>query len=111
MAYYAKISNQEFTVSESARLREAQSEKSVIENDNRASDGYVALYNMYGTKNTSDTLESLQAELNALYADRENPPAQEDVDALNTAIQTEKDTLAEEAQELLEQMKILEEEA
>ena len=110
MAYYAKISNQEFTVSESARLREAQSEKSVIENDNRASDGYVALYNMYGTKNTSDTLESLQAELNALYADRENPPAQEDVDALNTAIQTEKDTLAEEAQELLEQMKILEEE-
>ena len=108
MAYYAKISNQEFTVSESARLREAQSEKGVIEADNRASDGYVALKNMYNTKNTSDTLESLQAELNALYADRENPPAQEDVDALNTAIQAEKDTLAEEAQELLEQMEILE---
>ena len=65
---------------------------------------------MYGTKNTSDTLESLQAELNALYEDRDNPPAQEDVDALNTAIQAEKDTLAEEATELLEQMKILEEE-
>ncbi len=110
MAYYAKISNEEFTVSESARLREARHEKNVIEADNRASDGYVALYNMYGTKNTSDTLESLQAELNALYEDRENPPAQEDVDALNTAIQTEKDTLAEEATELLEQMKILEEE-
>ena len=110
MAYYAKISNQEFTVSESARLNEARHEKDVIEHDNRASDGYVALYNMYGTKNTSDTLESLQAELNELYADRDNPPAQEDVDALNTAIQTEKDTLAEEATELLEQMKILEEE-
>jgi len=110
MAHYAKISNNEFTVSEWARLEEARHEKGVIENDNRASDGYVALYNMYGTKNTSDTLESLQAELNALYEDRENPPAQEDVDALNTAIQTEKDTLAEEAQELLEQMKILEEE-
>ena len=110
MAYYAKISNQEFTVSERARLMEARHEKSVIENDNRASDGYVALYNMYGTKNTSDTLESLQDELNALYADRENPPAQEDVDALNTAIQAEKDTLDEEATELLEQMKILEEE-
>ena len=110
MAYYAKILNQEFTVSESARLREARHEKNVIENDNRASDGYVALKNMYGTKNTSDTLESLQAELNALYADIENPPAQEDVDALNTAIQAEKDTLAEEATELLEQMKILEEE-
>ena len=61
MAYYAKISNNEFTVSERARLQEARYEKGVIENDNRASDGYVALYNMYGTKNTSDTLESLQA--------------------------------------------------
>ncbi len=108
MAHYAKISNQEFTVSERARLREAQSEKSVIEADNRASDGYVALKNMYGTKNTSDTLESLQAELNALYEDRENPPAQEDVDALNESIQAEKDTLDEEAQELLDQMEILE---
>ena len=108
MAHYAKISNEEFTVSESARLREALNEKDVIENDNRASDGYVALENMYDTKHTSDTLESLQAELNALYVDRENPPAQEDVDALNTAIQAEKDTLAEEAQELLDQMKILE---
>ncbi len=108
MAYYAKISNDEFTVSERARLIEAYSEKNVIENDNRASDGYVALKNMYGTKNTSDTLESLQAELNELYADIENFPAQEDVDALNSAIQAEKDTLAEEAQELLDQMEILE---
>ena len=108
MAHYAKISNQEFTVAERARLREALNEKDVIENDNRASDGYVALKNMYDTKYTSDTLESLQAELNALYSDIENPPAQEDVDALNTAIQAEKDTLAEEAQELLDQMEILE---
>jgi hypothetical protein len=108
MAYYAKISNEEFTVAERARLIEAQSEKNVIENDNRASDGYVALKNMYDTKYTSDTLESLQAELNELYADIQNPPAQEDVDALNTAIQAEKDTLAEEAQELLDQMEILE---
>ena len=110
MAYYAKISNQEFTVSERARLSEARQEKDVIENDNRASDGYIALNNMYRTKNTSDTLESLQAERNALYADRENPPAQEDVDSLNASIQAEKDTLAEEATELLEQMEILEEE-
>ena len=110
MAYYAKISNDEFTVSESARLMEARHEKGVIENDNRASDGYIALKNMYDTKHTSDTLESLQAELNELYADINNLPAQEDVDALNTAIQAEKDTLAEEATELLEQMKILEEE-
>ena len=110
MAYYAKISNQEFTVSEYARLSEARQEINVIENDNRASDGYIALNNMYRTKNTSDTLESLQAERNALYADRENPPAQEDVDSLNASIQAEKDTIAEEATDLLEQMKILEEE-
>jgi len=108
MAHYAKISNQEFTVAEIASLGVAYNQKWSIEADNRASDGYVALENMYKTKHTSDTLESLQAELDALYADIENPPAQEDVDALNTAIQAEKDTLAEEAQELLDQMKILE---
>ena len=108
MAYYAKISNQEFTVSEYARLREAQQEKNVIEVDNRASDGYVALKNMYYSKNTSDTLEGLQAELNALYSDRENPPAQEDVDAINVAIQAEKDTLAEEGADLVSQMETLE---
>ena len=102
MAHYAYISNEEFTVSDRARLEEARGEKDVIINDNMTSDGYVALKNIYGTKNTSDTLETLQAELNALYADIDNPPAQEDVDALNTAIQDEKDTLAEEAQELLE---------
>ena len=108
MAYYAKISNEEFTVSEIASLGVAYGQKWSIEADNKASDGYIALENMYNTKHTSDTLESLQAELNALYADIENPPAQEDVDALNTAIQDEKDTLADERQELLEQMKILE---
>jgi len=43
MAYYAKISNDEFTVSEWARLSEAQSEKGAIEADNTASDGYVAV--------------------------------------------------------------------
>ena len=108
MAYYAKISNNEFTVSERARLMEARDEKGVIEANNRASDGYVALKNMYYSKNTSDTLEGLQAELNALYSDRENPPAQEDVDALNVAIQAEKDTLAEEGADLVSQMETLE---
>ena len=107
MAYYAHISNEQYTVADRARLEEARGEKDVIINDNMTSDGYVALKNIYGTKNTSDTLKTLQAELNALYADRENPPAQEDVDVLNTAIQDEKDTLAEEAQELLEQMEEL----
>ena len=107
MAHYAYISNEQYTVADRARLEEARGEKDVIIHDNMTSDGYVALKNIYGTKKTSDTLETLQAELNALYADIENPPAQEDVDALNTAIQDEKDTLAEEAQELLEQMEEL----
>ena len=110
MAYYAKISNEEFTVAERARLEEIHNEINVIESDNRASDGYVALKNMYYSKNTSDTLETLQAELNALYSDIENPPAQEDVEAKKSAIQAEKDALAAEAQELLEQMNDLEEE-
>lgn len=110
MAHYAKISNEEFTVAERIRLEEVNREIDVIESDNRASDGYVALQNMYRSKNTSDTLETLQAELNALYSDIENPPAEEDVEAKKLAIQAEKDTLASEAQELLEQMDALEEE-
>ena len=114
MAYYAKISNEEFTVAERARLREIQDEINVIESDNRASDGYVALKNMYRSKNTSDTLETLQAELNALYSDIDVTPivlrAEEDVEAKKSAIQAEKDALASEAEELLEQMNTLEEE-
>ena len=110
MAYYAKISNAEFTVTERARLQEVQNEISVIESDNRASSGYIALENMYHSKNTSDTLEALQAELNALYSDIDVAPAEEDVEAKKSAIQTEKDTLASEAQELLEQMDALKEE-
>tara|TARA_R110000764_G_scaffold17413_2_gene47878 strand:+ start:391 stop:1413 length:1023 start_codon:yes stop_codon:yes gene_type:complete len=108
MAYYAKISNQEFTVSEYARLREAQQEKNVIEHDNRASDEYATLKTAYQDSFTSETLEGLQGDLIALYSDIDSNPAKEDVDALNVAIQAEKDTLAEEAQELLEQMEILE---
>ena len=110
MAHYAKISNEEFTVAERARLREIQDEINVIESDNRASDGYIALKNMYHSKNTSDTLETLQAELNALYSDIDVAPAEEDVEAKKSAIQIEKDTLASEAQELLEQINALEEE-
>ena len=41
MAHYAKISNDEFTVNERARLIEAQNEKNVIEANNKASDEEV----------------------------------------------------------------------
>jgi len=68
MAYYAKISNQEFTVSERARLSEARHEKNVIENDNRMSDEYATLKTAYYDSFTSATLQALQDELAALQS-------------------------------------------
>ncbi len=66
MAYYAKISNQEFTVSESARLNEARHEKGVIEANNRASEEYATLKTAYEDSFTSATLQTLEGELAAL---------------------------------------------
>ena len=60
MAHYAKISNDEFTVSERTRLREAQSEKSVIEANNRASEEYATLKTAYEDSFTSATLQTLR---------------------------------------------------
>lgn len=108
MAHYAKISNLEFTITERARLKEVTLEIDIIQLDNRASDEYIALRELYGTKNTSETLESLKSDLNALYNDLSSLPAQEDVDAIQASIQAEKDVLAAEAQDLLDQMKVLE---
>ena len=68
MAYYAKISNQEFTVSESARLNEARHEKDVIEHDNRASEEYATLKTAYEDSFTSATLQTLEGELAALQS-------------------------------------------
>lgn len=114
MAHYAYISNEEFTVADRARLQEARGEKDVIIHDNMDSDGYKAIKNLYQGKNTSDTLEALQSDLNALYPDIESEPAQEDIDAiqeeidaLNASIQAEKDKLKVEANELLQQMEEL----
>ena len=68
MAYYAKISNEEFTVSERARLREAQSEKSVIEANNVSSDEYAALKTTYDDSFTSATLQTLEGEIATLQS-------------------------------------------
>jgi hypothetical protein len=68
MAYYAKISNEEFTVSERARLMEAQSEKSAIEANNRASEEYATLKTAYEDSFTSSTLQTLEGELAVLQA-------------------------------------------
>ncbi|MGI9556244.1 MAG: hypothetical protein ACR2M9_05225 [Cyanophyceae cyanobacterium] len=86
MAYYAKISNDEFTVSESARLREAQSEKGVIEANNRASEEYATLKDAYDNSFTSSTLQTLEGELAALQSQHTLDMTEEEREALNTSI-------------------------
>ena len=105
MAYYAHISNEQYTVADRARLEEARREKDVIETANRASDEYADLKEAYLNSFTSETLEGLQSDLNALYSDRENMPAQEDVDAINDAIVAEKEVLAAAQESALADMK------
>ena len=95
MAHYAHISNEQFTVADRARLEEARREKDVIETANRASDEYADLRETYeNSPSTSETLEGLQSDLNALYPDIDSEPAQEDIDAINDAIASEKAVLA-----------------
>jgi len=108
MAHYAKISNEEFTVAERARLEEVRTEIDAIQRANRESQEYISLKELYGSKNTSETLESLKADLNNLYADLENPPAEEDVTTIQTAISQEKDSLAAERESILADMETLE---
>ena len=86
MAHYAKISNQEFTISERARLMEAQSEKSVIEANNRASEEYATLKTAYENSFTSSTLQTLEGELSALQAQRTPNMTKQESEALNTSI-------------------------
>ena len=111
MAHYAYISNEEFTVADRARLEEARREKDVIETANRASDEYADLRETYGNSpSTSETLEGLQSDLNALYPDIDSEPAQEDIDAINDAIASEKAVLAAAKESALADMKAKEEE-
>jgi len=95
MAHYAKISNEEFTVSERARLMEAQSEKNVIEANNVASDEYAALKTTYDNSFTSATLQTLEGELSGLQSQYTPEMTEEEREALNasiTAKQAEMDT-------------------
>ena len=52
MAHYAKIPNDEFTVSERARLSAAEPEQSIIEATNIASDEYATHKTAYETTAT-----------------------------------------------------------
>ena len=89
MAHYAKISNDEFTVSERARLSEAESEKSAIEANNIASDEYAALKTTYDDSFTSANLQTLEGELSGLQSQYTPEMTEEEREALNASI-TEK---------------------
>ena len=108
MAHYAKISNEEFTVAQRARLEEVRTEIDAIQSANRESQEYISLKELYGSKNTSETLESLKTDLNNLYVDFENSSAEEDVTTIQTAITQEKDSLAAERELILTDMDTLE---
>ena len=69
MAHYAKISNEEFTVSERARLLEAQSEKSAKIAGNMATDEYATLLESYKNSITSETLQTLESEMDVLKSE------------------------------------------
>jgi hypothetical protein len=105
MAYYAHISNEQYTVADRARLEEARREKDVIETANRASDEYADLKETYLNSFTSETLEGLQSDLNALHPDMDSEPAQEDINAINDAIVAEKEVLAAAQESALADMK------
>ena len=95
MAYYAKISNDEFTVSERDRLMEAKQEKNVIEANNRASEEYATLKTAYNDSFTSATLQTLEGELATLQSQYKIDMTEEERTALNNSIaakQTEIDT-------------------
>ena len=86
MAHYAKISNDEFTVSERARLKEAKQEKNVIENNNRASEEYATLKTAYYDSFTSATLQTLEGELATLQSQYKMDMTEEERTALNNSI-------------------------
>ena len=110
MAYYAHISNTETTVEERKELRELENQRMAIIDVNTSSDEYQALLGDYNSKNTSATLETLEAELQALYPEEpfgEGYPTPEQVDPLKKAIEDEKASLKVEQDLIMAQMQTL----
>lgn len=85
MAHYAKISNNEFTRSEQARLEEARHEKGVIENNNRASEEYATLQTAYYDSFTSATLQTLEGELAVLQSQYTPGMTEDEREAFSTS--------------------------
>ncbi|MEC8978323.1 MAG: hypothetical protein VYC40_05390, partial [Pseudomonadota bacterium] len=86
MAHYAKISNEEFTVSERARLQEAQKERSEIIASNISSEEYATLKITYDNLFTSDTLKNLEGELEALNSQYIPGISEEEKTALDVSV-------------------------
>jgi hypothetical protein len=86
MAYYAKISNEEFTVSERARLMQAESEKLAIEVNNISSAEYATLKTAYDDSFTSATLQTLEGEMETLKSQYIPEMAQEERTALDSLV-------------------------
>ena len=110
MAHYAYISNAETTVEERKELRELENQRMAIIEVNTSSDEYQALLGDYNSKNTSATLETLEAELQALYPEEpfgEGYPTPEQVDPLKKAIEDEKASLKVEQDLIMAQMQTL----
>ena len=66
MAHYAYISNTETTVEERKELMELEHQRMAIIDVNTSSDEYQALLADYNSKNSSATLEALEAQMQAL---------------------------------------------
>jgi len=108
MAHYAKISNAEFTVSERARLLEADQERNVIIENNISSQEYEDLKEIYDNTFTSPTLETLQSELDELqsqlspnYPEEKNEQLLEDISDKLAEIDVEKKALVPAQEEAL----------
>ena len=110
MAHYAYISNSETTIEERKELIELQNQRMDIISVNTSSDEYQALLADYNSKNTSATLQALEAELQALYPEEpfgEGYPTPEQVDPIKKSIEDEKASLKSQQDELMAKMQTL----
>ena len=110
MAYYAHISNTETTIEERKELMQLEDQRMDIIADNTSSDEYQTLLADYNSKNTSATLQALEAELQALYPEEpfgEGYPTPDQVDPIKKSIEEEKASLKSQQDELMAQMQTL----
>jgi len=107
MGHYALISNLTTTVIERQELEVLYQTKDDIIATNMNSAEYQALLADYNSKNTSSTLEALEAELQALYPEdllSEDFPTAEQVDPIKNAIEVEQASLKSQQDDLKAQM-------